>query len=350
MIGPSVGRELERILHFSYQQERLWYRQLLPLQTTMATHGLKCPCLGLQMNRLMFLLTAGGRLVVTLAQLGWRMHLHPYWDACHGLRGRALNAGCSMRYSDTDFLTVYQEIQVQEIMHFQLDFAGKLTLTKEAAVGSTVVLVIGATIGVYSWKHRTIQKKRKGLGDAKKLVKNLHHSSLNFKYSTLEKATDCFDEANKLGQGGFATLYKVWKHFQQRTVEELFNRNLMLHNYHNTDVRKEIVRVVHVGLLCTQQIPPLALQCFPGHSGRVFLDGCFIRTENYSTFREYTGPNDRAVCRNRTLKNSAFHISARQAVVLAVSAAPNNNYYARAQVQCPRQKMSLLMFFRLVDT
>lgn len=115
MIGPSVGRELERILHFSYQQERLWYRQLLPLQTTMATHGLKCPCLGLQMNRLMFLLTAGGRLVVTLAQLGWRMHLHPYWDACHGLRGRALNAGCSMRYSDTDFLTVYQEIQVQEV-------------------------------------------------------------------------------------------------------------------------------------------------------------------------------------------------------------------------------------------
>lgn len=52
----------------------------------------------------------------------------------------------------------------------------------------------------------------------------------------------------------------MWKHFQQRRVEELFDWNLMLHNYHNTDVRKEILRVVHVGLLCTQQIPPLALQ------------------------------------------------------------------------------------------
>jgi len=32
---------------------------------------------------------------------------------------------------------------------------------------------------------------------------------LNFKYSTLEKATNSFDEANKLGQGGFGAVYKV---------------------------------------------------------------------------------------------------------------------------------------------
>ena len=41
------------------------------------------------------------------------------------------------------------------------------------------------------------------------MAKTLKDSSLNFKYSTLEKATGSFDNANKLGQGGFGTVYKV---------------------------------------------------------------------------------------------------------------------------------------------
>ena len=48
-----------------------------------------------------------------------------------------------------------------------------------------------------------------GSNDAEKLVKTLNDSSLNFKYSTLEKATGTFDETNKVGQGGFGTIYKV---------------------------------------------------------------------------------------------------------------------------------------------
>lgn len=48
-----------------------------------------------------------------------------------------------------------------------------------------------------------------GSNEVNKLVKTLHDSSLNFKYSTIEKATGSFDEANKLGQGGFGTVYKV---------------------------------------------------------------------------------------------------------------------------------------------
>lgn len=47
------------------------------------------------------------------------------------------------------------------------------------------------------------------LGDVEKLVRTLDHTSLNFKYSTLERATGSFDETNKLGQGGFGTVYKV---------------------------------------------------------------------------------------------------------------------------------------------
>lgn len=48
-----------------------------------------------------------------------------------------------------------------------------------------------------------------GANDAVNMVSMLSESSLNFKYSTLEKATGSFDIANKLGQGGFGTVYKV---------------------------------------------------------------------------------------------------------------------------------------------
>ncbi|CAI9761745.1 unnamed protein product [Fraxinus pennsylvanica] len=321
--------------------------------------------------------------------------------------GRALNTGCFVRYSDTNFLNPILGNGSSR---------GTITIIV-AAIGSVVLLVIGTFIGVYIWKQRTIHKKRIGSFDAEKLAKTLHHSSMNFKYSTLEKATDSFDDANKLGQGGFATVYKgvlqdgrdiavkrlffnnkhraadfynevniissiehknlvrllgcsclgpesllvyeflpnksldrfifdpirgkelnwekrfqiikgtaegcfeedkshistaiagtlgymapeylargqltekadvysfgvllleivtgrqnnmskeseysvsllttAWNHFQENKVDSLFDPNLMLDNYHNPDVQKEILRVVHVGLLCTQEISSL---------------------------------------------------------------------------------------------
>jgi len=49
-----------------------------------------------------------------------------------------------------------------------------------------------------------------GSNDAERLAKSLQNKSLNFKYSTLDKATGSFHENNKLGQGGFGTVYKVF--------------------------------------------------------------------------------------------------------------------------------------------
>ncbi|OMO78291.1 hypothetical protein CCACVL1_14513 [Corchorus capsularis] len=85
-------------------------------------------------------------------------------------------------------------------------------------------------------------------------------------------------------------------------------------------------------VLCYAEARTVLPQCYPHNGGRIFLDGCFMRSENYSFFEEYTGPNDRAVCGNTSRKGSSFQQSAKQAVSNAVTAALGNDGYAKAQV------------------
>ncbi|KAL8532681.1 hypothetical protein ACS0TY_009044 [Phlomoides rotata] len=70
-------------------------------------------------------------------------------------------------------------------------------------------------------------------------------------------------------------------------------------------------------VLCHAGARTVVARCYPANGATVYLDGCFMRSENYSFFHEYYGPNDQAVIR---------------ALSRAVSAAPNSNGYARAQV------------------
>ncbi|XP_050276601.1 cysteine-rich receptor-like protein kinase 2 [Quercus robur] len=131
--------------------------------------------------------------------------------------GRALNTGCFMRYSDKDFLNKKPG---------NGNSKDTTIVIAVSVVSSVILLVVGVAIGFYIWKHRYIQKKRRGSNDAEKLVKTLNDSSLNFKYSTLEKATGSFDDANKLGQGGFGTVYKgVLPDGREIAVKRLFFNN-----------------------------------------------------------------------------------------------------------------------------
>lgn len=131
--------------------------------------------------------------------------------------GRALHTGCFLRYSDSDFLNKEAG-------------SGSFRTTRiviiVSVVSSVVVLVVGVAIGRNIWKNRYIQKKRRGSDDANKLVKILNDSSLNFKYSVLEKATGSFDDSNKLGQGGFGSVYKgVLPDGREIAVKRLFFNN-----------------------------------------------------------------------------------------------------------------------------
>lgn len=40
-------------------------------------------------------------------------------------------------------------------------------------------------------------------------------------------------------------------------MEELFDPNLMLQNYPDNNIENEVGRVVHIALLCTQEVPSL---------------------------------------------------------------------------------------------
>lgn len=86
-------------------------------------------------------------------------------------------------------------------------------------------------------------------------------------------------------------------------------------------------------VLCYAEARTVLPQCFPYNGGRIFLDGCFMRSQNYSFFEEFTGPNDKAVCGNSTRKGARFQEMASKAVVDAAAAALGNGGYAKAEVK-----------------
>ncbi|KAK3041831.1 hypothetical protein RJ639_000347 [Escallonia herrerae] len=198
--------------------------------------------------------------------------------------GRALNTGCFMRYSDTNFLNPEPGSGSSR---------GKIIVIVVAVVSSVVVLVVGAAIAVYIRKHRYIQKKRRGSNDAKKMAKTLHDSSLNFKYSTIEKATGSFAEANKLGQGGFGTVYKGALHDgREIAVKRLFfnNRFRAADFYNEVNIissveHKNLVRLL--GCSCSGPESLLVYEFLPNKSlDRFIFDVNRGKTLNWEKRRE----------------------------------------------------------------
>ncbi|PHT99233.1 Cysteine-rich receptor-like protein kinase 2 [Capsicum chinense] len=179
--------------------------------------------------------------------------------------GRALYTGCFMRYSDTNFLNAIPSGRGSSAR-------GKIVVIVIVVVSSVIVLGVCAFIGIGVWKKKQIQKKRKGANNAEKLVRILHDISLNFKYSTLEKATGSFDEANKLGQGGFGTVYKgVLADGREIAVKRLFfnNRHRAADFYNEVNIissveHKNLVRLL--GCSCSGPESLLVYEFLPNQS------------------------------------------------------------------------------------
>ncbi|XP_051145870.1 cysteine-rich receptor-like protein kinase 2 [Andrographis paniculata] len=182
--------------------------------------------------------------------------------------GKAVNTGCFVRYSDFDFLNPVPG---------KGSSRGTVIIITSVLVGAATVLLIGAVIGRYLWKQRVIQKKRKGSGDTKKLVKTLTKSGLNFKYSALEVATSKFDEAKKLGQGGFGTVYKgVLADGREIAVKRLFfnNKHRIVDFYNEVKIvssveHKNLLRLL--GCSCSGPESLLVYEFLPNKSLDYFI-------------------------------------------------------------------------------
>ncbi|GLT46424.1 hypothetical protein SLA2020_201740 [Shorea laevis] len=114
--------------------------------------------------------------------------------------GRALNAGCYLRYSTVRF---YNNSSRGPTTGNGGDRKLVIILaTTSSAVALLLILVAGIFFGKEFVKKR---RERKRLGA---LAAAVNKSKLNFSYESLEKATNYFHHSKKLGQGGSGTVYK----------------------------------------------------------------------------------------------------------------------------------------------
>lgn len=113
--------------------------------------------------------------------------------------GRGLNAGCYLRYSTEKFY--YDNGEAQNGHGFSR--TGAIVAIVLSAVAFLMLFLFAAYAG-YARLLR-IKEERNNIGQ---ISTSIDRASLNFKYETLEKATDYFNPSRKIGQGGAGSVYK----------------------------------------------------------------------------------------------------------------------------------------------
>ncbi|KAL0351029.1 UNVERIFIED_CONTAM: Cysteine-rich receptor-like protein kinase [Sesamum radiatum] len=114
--------------------------------------------------------------------------------------GRALNTGCYLRYSTQKFFSN----QSQETNSTSgASRRGAIVAIVFSVVAFCMLCLFAAYAAYGRWKKR--KQERNNLG---RISYSYNKSNLNFKYETLEKATNYFDPSRKLGQGGAGSVYR----------------------------------------------------------------------------------------------------------------------------------------------
>ncbi|XP_058787786.1 cysteine-rich receptor-like protein kinase 2 [Vicia villosa] len=161
--------------------------------------------------------------------------------------GRAYDAGCFMRYSDTPFFADNQAIDIK----IYLNQGG--SSNKWAIIGGVVggVGLVAIILAILAWqRYRKPKRALRGniLGTTKL------KGPIKYKYSDLKAATKNFSEENKLGEGGFSKVYKgTLKNGNVVAVKKLvLGNSSKIDNDFGSEVRLIISNVDHrnlVGLL-----------------------------------------------------------------------------------------------------
>ncbi|KAG6767067.1 hypothetical protein POTOM_028246 [Populus tomentosa] len=80
--------------------------------------------------------------------------------------------------------------------------------------------------------------------------------------------------------------------------------------------------------MCFAQISTLIPSCFPSTGGRVYFDGCFIRAENYSFYREALAPEDTKRCSGIVNKGEEFSVAVKEVLSKMLLKAPSFRGFA----------------------
>ncbi|KAJ1398818.1 Protein kinase-like domain superfamily [Sesbania bispinosa] len=118
-----------------------------------------------------------------------------------------------------------------------------LTVKIALGVGLPIIFSVFAVCFV-------IQRRRRHVNENEELL-GIEGKSNTFTYSELKNATNDFDSANKLGEGGFGPVYKAWNLYVNDNEIELVDSRLAEFD------EIEVKRVVGISLLCTQASPIL---------------------------------------------------------------------------------------------
>ncbi|KAI4299686.1 hypothetical protein L6164_033120 [Bauhinia variegata] len=116
--------------------------------------------------------------------------------------GRAFDAGCFMRYSQTPFFADNQTIDITSFLK-QGGSSNKGAIIGGVVGGVALVLIL---LALFFWLRRSRRPRRVPRGDI--LGATELKGPVNYRYRDLKTATSNFSEANKLGEGGFGDVYK----------------------------------------------------------------------------------------------------------------------------------------------
>ncbi|KAH7686230.1 Non-specific serine/threonine protein kinase protein [Dioscorea alata] len=114
------------------------------------------------------------------------------------LEGRALFAGCFIRYSNSLFWNTYQT-------NSSSSGNSDLPWIIPVSVVGALLLIVGFVV----WWKIGRKKKSKYFEEFYQPGLAISQSNLHFKYGELKKATGNFSQSNKLGQGSYGTVYKA---------------------------------------------------------------------------------------------------------------------------------------------
>ncbi|XVE84002.1 hypothetical protein DITRI_Ditri16bG0133900 [Diplodiscus trichospermus] len=185
--------------------------------------------------------------------------------------GRALNAGCFLRYSTYEFAN---DPDADSIRYSVISFISCILFTVAIC---TLAIAFGLCLGKMVYRLMNSGRKRKGK-ELDLAVMDQAMQFLQFSFSTLQRATDGFNEACKLGSGGYGDVFKGTLHDgREIAIKRLYinGKSRRKEIYNEMDV---ISRAQHKNLVR-------------------FLGGCFTTMENFLVY-EYLA--------NKSLDNVLF--------------------------------------------